>query len=43
MMAGQQQATPAPQINIPQPIGLPAAQRLAAIMQRLQVAQNGSQ
>jgi len=42
-LVGQQQAPPAQQINIPQPIGLPAAQRLAAIMQRLQVAQNGSQ
>lgn len=42
-MVSQQQAPQAQQINIPQPIGLPAAQRLAAIMQRLQVAQNGSQ
>ena len=42
MMAPQQQQNVPPQINIPQPVGLPAAQRLAAIMQRLQVAQNGS-
>lgn len=42
-LVSQQQAPQAQQINIPQPIGLPAAQRLAAIMQRLQVAQNGSQ
>lgn len=42
-MVSQQQAPQAQQIDIPQPIGLPAAQRLAAIMQRLQVAQNGPQ
>ena len=33
---------PQPEIDTPMPSGLPVAQRLAAIMQRLQVAQNGS-
>jgi hypothetical protein len=42
-LASQQQAPRPPAIDIPQPAGLPAAQKLAAIMQRLQVASNGSQ
>jgi hypothetical protein len=40
MISGQQAPKPV-QIDTPQPPGLPSAQRLAAIMQRLQV-QNGS-
>lgn len=40
-LISQQQAPRPVQIDLPQPVGLPAAQKLAAIMQRLQVA-NGS-
>jgi hypothetical protein len=42
-VASQQQAPQPTQIDTPLPPGLPAAQRLAAIMQRLQVTPNGSQ
>ena len=42
-VASQQQAPQSVPIDTPLPRGLPAAQRLAAIMQRLQVAPNGSQ
>ena len=42
-VASQQQAPQSVPIDTPQPRGLPAAQRLAAIMQRLQVTSNGSQ
>ena len=39
-LVAQRPQTPAVPIDVPQPAGLPAAQKLAAIMQRLQV-QNG--